>query len=493
MPQTYGKILKQLLSLTETKAAVLANDLDYNLSYISKWCNDVKLPSYKNITAINERASFLFGDAIRKTRHEEVFFETFPNMADQTDIVTAVRKLLDEAYAASSNQPAQTKDADEEVYSKTVIGSYECSAFLSRVFREAFADMDGETDLYIAEDITRLLKGDFFTLLKSCCPEEHHLHVHIGIDLREIERDIALFDSIYHQLNVFLNWDFHFYHMDELMHRNVILMKHHFALQYALDHDYRMDICTCIRDKSVLQNLCDKLTECYAAKSPLMMPEKSLGLDEFGFRNLFYASGRFQFFCTNGFEFLLPDAAFESLIAETQKNHPDPKMIYWVRKIQLSWTELLEKSEIHFMLPVSSVLKYIENGHITFTDIDYNLTIDERKQHAEQILRTMKHNDRIQIFAVKDTGSHSDFSRLSFYSNYSSAFLKKNSQMVSPDTSRFYVIKDRELMALITKYFEYRCQSEASQFYTAEDVAELYETHKTLIHKTMELSAYNQF
>ena len=63
--------------------------------------------------------------------------------------------------------------------------------------------MDGETDLYIAEDITRLLKGDFFTLLKSCCPEEHHLHVHIGIDLREIERDIALFDSIYHQLNVF--------------------------------------------------------------------------------------------------------------------------------------------------------------------------------------------------------------------------------------------------------------------------------------------------
>ena len=50
------------------------------------------------------------------------------------------------------------------------------------------------------------------------------------------------------------------------MHRNVILMKHHFALQYALDHDYRMDICTCIRDKSVLQNLCDKLTECYAAK-----------------------------------------------------------------------------------------------------------------------------------------------------------------------------------------------------------------------------------
>lgn len=493
MPQTYGKILKQLLSLTEMKAAVLANYLDYNLSYISKWCNDVKLPSYKNISVINERAAFLFADAIRKSHMEAYFLAAFPEVEGQTDTGAAIRQLLDEAYAASGNSPVQSKETEETIFSKTVIGSYECSAFLSKVFKEAFKDLNEETDLYIAEDITRLLRGDFFTLLQSCCPADYHMHVHIGIDLRELEKDMTLFDRIYRQLNVFLNWDFHFYHMDELMHRNVILLKHQFALQYALDHDYRMDICTCIRDKEVLQNLCDKLTECYAAKSPLMTPEQSLGLDEYGFRNLFYASGRFQFFCTNGFEFLLPDAAFESLIAETQKNHPDPKMIYWVRKIQLSWTELLEKSEIHFLLPVSSVLKYIENGHITFTDIDYNLTIDERKMHAEQILRTMKHNDRIQIFAVKDTGSHSDFSRLSFYSNYSSAFLKKNSQMVVPEASRFYVIKDKAFMALITKYFEYRCQSDVCQFYTAEDVAQLYETHKTLIHKTMELSAYNQF
>lgn len=321
----------------------------------------------------------------------------------------------------------------------------------------------------------------------------HHVNVHIGIDLKAIEKDFHLLDLIYRQLNEFLNWDFHFYHMDELIHRNVILLKNHFALQYALDHDYRMDICTCINDPVVLRNLRDKLLECYASKSPLMIPEKTLGLDEYGFRNMFYASGKFQFFCTNGFEFLLPDAAFESLIDETQKHHPDPKMIYWVRKIQLSWTELLEKSEIHFLLPVSSVLKYIENGHITFTDIDYNLTIDERKMHAEQILNTMKKNERIKIAAIKDTSSHSDFSRLSYYSNYSCAFFKKNSQLVLPETDRFYVIKDKALMQLMTDYFENLCQSEITQSYTADDVRQLYEKHKTLIHKTMELSAYNQF
>lgn len=91
MPQTYGKILKQLLSFTETKAAVLANDLDYNLSYISKWCNDVKLPSHKNITVINERASFLFTDTIRKNHREEDFYELFSNADDQTDMASSIR------------------------------------------------------------------------------------------------------------------------------------------------------------------------------------------------------------------------------------------------------------------------------------------------------------------------------------------------------------------------------------------------------------------
>ena len=45
---TFGQTLKQLLTLSGIKSAHLAEALGYDTSYISRWVNDVKLPSLKN-------------------------------------------------------------------------------------------------------------------------------------------------------------------------------------------------------------------------------------------------------------------------------------------------------------------------------------------------------------------------------------------------------------------------------------------------------------
>lgn len=45
---TFGQTLKQLLTLSGIKSAHLADALGYDTSYISRWVNDIKLPSLKN-------------------------------------------------------------------------------------------------------------------------------------------------------------------------------------------------------------------------------------------------------------------------------------------------------------------------------------------------------------------------------------------------------------------------------------------------------------
>lgn len=45
---TFGQTLKQLLTLSGMKSAHLADALGYDTSYISRWVNDIKLPSLKN-------------------------------------------------------------------------------------------------------------------------------------------------------------------------------------------------------------------------------------------------------------------------------------------------------------------------------------------------------------------------------------------------------------------------------------------------------------
>lgn len=49
---TFGETLKALLDVSNIKQSQLAAHLGYDVSYISRWLNDSKLPSAKNNSAI---------------------------------------------------------------------------------------------------------------------------------------------------------------------------------------------------------------------------------------------------------------------------------------------------------------------------------------------------------------------------------------------------------------------------------------------------------
>ena len=62
--EEYAVILKKLITITETKNLVLANITGYDVSYISKWVNGVKLPATKYIEQINEKLAKCFAEAV---------------------------------------------------------------------------------------------------------------------------------------------------------------------------------------------------------------------------------------------------------------------------------------------------------------------------------------------------------------------------------------------------------------------------------------------
>lgn len=62
--EEYAVILKKLITITETKNLVLANITGYDVSYISKWVNGVKLPATKYIEQINEKLAKCFAESV---------------------------------------------------------------------------------------------------------------------------------------------------------------------------------------------------------------------------------------------------------------------------------------------------------------------------------------------------------------------------------------------------------------------------------------------
>ena len=73
----YGPLLKKLMAFTGVKMADVADLLNYDLSYISKWCNQSKLPAARNALKINQSLAALFTREIRTQEKPELFAKAF--------------------------------------------------------------------------------------------------------------------------------------------------------------------------------------------------------------------------------------------------------------------------------------------------------------------------------------------------------------------------------------------------------------------------------
>ncbi|MCI1750783.1 MAG: IS30 family transposase [Megasphaera cerevisiae] len=201
----------------------------------------------------------------------------------------------------------------------------------------------------------------------------------------------------------------------------MIIMENQFAIQYALQADDSIGICTCIPDPVLVQDIYDRFSLRFSTQNPILASAKVLGIDELGFRTAFYSVNNFFFFLTNGFDFLLPSQSIDDFLEEI---HASPRVIRQISHLRIMWEELLSRVNVEFMLPTTSIIRYIETGYMFFTDAEYRMKAEDRKSHIKNIIYTMKKNPHIVMGVLQSSTETAEYyeSNLSFYSNFSSAY-----------------------------------------------------------------------
>ena len=133
-------------------------------------------------------------------------------------------------------------------------------------------------------------------------------------------------------------------------------------------------------------------------------------------------------FCVNGFEFLLPDEVFNSMIEKAKVGNLGMADVEWVQRVQNLFKNLLEKVPLRFMLPTNSIVRYLETGNINLTDFPYQMTIEERKLHIKHVLQLIQSNPNITFGVLLPTTekySGTNFINLSFNTSYSTGIFKE--------------------------------------------------------------------
>lgn len=279
---------------------------------------------------------------------------------------------------------------------------------------------------------------------------QHKLTIRVGLDLDKIEENFDDLLTVYRILDSFLDIDFVFYDIQDTSNANLIILKDSFVVQYALDTQPRFKMCTYIFDESLIGDIYEKFSFNGAEKKPLMSTVSSLGMDELGYRTAFYATTKFFFYLTIGFEFLLPHEVFDHI-----SERVSPEQAFSIQRLCVTWEEILNASEITFIMPTTSLLRYVESGYIYLTDIEYSLTAEERKDHIKVSLRAWKRipiNDRRP--PANGQRRHVHGQGLIVLLELQDGLLEKNKRNIHNDADSFYVISSNRLHSILLNAFQ---------------------------------------
>lgn len=478
----YASTLKRLITFTQAKFISLADIVGYDVSYVNKWSNGTKLPSSRYVERINEEMGQYFAELIVKQKKEEKFYKTFPISCEIKDLGFEISQYLCAAYRATLHQNHATKGKENRPSIQVITGHHDTAAFLSDLLQKGVQNLDGDGELLVLGEFCTLYDAGFWKYFENINLTTTRLIIRVGLDMDKLEKQPVYVQRLYQTINRFLDFDFVFYNSHDIENANLIILRGIFAVQYAMSNPPRFNMCTYIFDESTVWDIYEKFSFTGTEKKALISITSSLGMDDMGYRTAFYATSRFFFFLTNGFEFLLPHQVFESIIQNVS-----PEQAFSIQRLCVTWEEIVNASDIEFILPTASLMRYLETGYIYLTDVEYTLTAQERKEHIQSVLDAMQGNPHIVMGVLPSMGSSPVYKgeNVSFYSNYKTGFLKKNKKYIHNQASPFYLIVNERLHSIILNYFQSLRESPTYHQYTVDQLQQKYEQYRPLIERTL--------
>lgn len=475
------------MTFTQAKFISLADVVGYDVSYVNKWSNGTKLPSSRYVEQINEEMGLYFANLIVKQKKEDKFLKTFSVEMGNDTLEFVICQYLSAAYRATLNQSRAAKKSSGSSL-QLITGVHETSDFLAETLQNGIQQLDADGELIIYGDFCMLYDAGFWKYLEPIHLTEHTLSIRVGLDMDKLENNPTYVSCLYETLDTYLDFDFTFYDYQQIPSANVIILKGVFAMQYAMTSPSRFMMGSFVFDADKVTTIYEKFCYAGAEKKKLISVENSLGMDELDFRTSFYATNHFFFFLTNGFEFILPHEVFDHIIANVS-----PEKAFSIQRLCVTWEEVLNESEITFIMPTASLLRYAESGYIYLTDIEYNLTPEERKKHIQSIFKGLRNNPSLTT-AIMMPSIHGNIFRglnLSFYSNYTTGFLKKNKKYIHNAANSFYVLMNSRLHGIVLRYFQNLKNFPNYREYTVDQLEKKYEIFKPLIERTVILNKDN--
>ncbi len=481
---TYGRLLKNLINFSESKLSSISECIGYDVSYISRWCNKDKLPSVKSIRIINRQLADYFSGEILKSDNLDEFIATFATQTTKASLSETIYSMLRNAYRAANDTSVQTlAPATEQM---TLISTKDILRFMRSTLPEMLIAYDEPLDIYCTMELCSFIKDNRIYFLNNFQPK-HLTKLHMPINMNENQTEMHDYlKTLYFFSNSQPDLLIDFYDYTPMEHMHLIIVKNHMALLFAMNSE-RLPIAMTMLSGS---NACDILMQITPVFRSSNIVIKSRLSDDFYLKDYhsdFYAKSSYVLLIARGFEFFIPDSAWQAITEIARQRHPH--MLSIINQIRITWEEIFENCEIDFILLKSALHEYMEKRLIYFGNIPYKMNPEEIHTQINNFLAIIDKNPNIHVHVIDDEyATYLDYqNNTSLYYNNKKLYLKNVGRDEINNGPLFYTVSSNKLHNLVNEYLEELKTMPKCIHFSTDDIKAFWNKYAAMIKRTIDL------
>ena len=142
-----------------------------------------------------------------------------------------------------------------------------------------------------------------------------------------------------------------------------------------------------------------------------------------------------------------------------------------------------------------TLLKYLEDGKLYFTDVMHKMTPEERTAHIKHVLDVYTKNKNLNFYVIDEEKIPIPVELISFslFNNHKKLFLKNIKYFDDQYGPQFYSILNEKLINRIAELLESLKSDGAVACYPAVSLPEFMERYGGMVYRMLSLSELNDF
>lgn len=466
---SFGQLLEKLLYLSNQKKSLLAKELGYDISYISKWINAKNLPSTKNINKICKTISEFIVESLNEQAIDEIcaYFEIdIDKEEDKTlFLLKYIEKTLKDSYFQTTGN--LSLNIMKETYSQEGNNSI---SHVNPSFRKQY--LHKELISYLEknhEKLDILIYTDIFKLSKV----EKLALFHMRKQLYEFNKlnniNVKFVTGIKHEKNyknIFIDYlllidmisnypslKFEIYNCDVSQNNAIFVVKDKIYHVGILKNDGTALITNMSKDKKIVNELYYSLEEIVRVQGNLLCEDKLSKTIIKDNTYMEYIMGHnLRVILGSMSELFMPEDLFMEIAKDVFKDDND--LIEELNQINILLQNVTYKSKLKILLYESELRKYVSSGELMFFNNPITLSFKQREKHIKYLNKIIRESSEIELRLIEGRLIEDiDISKnASIYLSKNLKFIKVNSQNQNEE-SKYLIVRDHNFKHICDDFF----------------------------------------